>query len=117
MTIRTNKKGIDFISHLEFEILGVEITASNEYRKEQTIIGTIGGRKIAVIVPQEDGDTEPCIFGNLEYFAAHYAADETGIKLNYNNFGFPIHPIWYTNNGNQMHSFLKIYQQIIEKYK
>lgn len=117
MEVKTNKKGIAFLSNFSFEILGVEITPSNEFRKEQTIIGILNGKKIAVIVPQEDGDTEPCIFGNLEYFAAHYAADETGIKLRYNNFGFPIHPIWYTNNGNQMHSFLKIYQQTVEKYK
>lgn len=109
--IKTNTNGYRFIKGLN--LLGIE--RKNDNRNEMFIIyKTLKGLAVAVI-PCTDGDTQPCYFGGLEYFATVMGCDAAGIKARYNNEGLIVWPVWYSS-PEQWNVFINKYNAIINKY-
>lgn len=119
--INTNIAGREFLKKINnCEILGL-ITPQENSRRESYVLYRSKDKKIyCCVVPQSDGKTTPCYFGDLEYFAIIYACSVSGIKCQWNKNDRPAWPSWFMDFSNKKDrekwgNFIDAYNNIINK--
>lgn len=116
--IDTNQAGREFLK--DKKILGVE-TKQDSRRELYVAFMAYNGKPYFCVVPQSDGTTSPCYFGDLEYFATVHACDVAGIMCHWKDNGRPAWPKWFIDfddpqDSAQWDVFIKTYKNTINKY-
>ena len=103
-------------------ILGTEPKNYDSRNEIFVLFKDFSGKAAAVVVPRANGDSQPCYFGDLEYFATVHAAELVGLPLFWMDNGRPAWPAHTINLNNederkQYNAFFAEYKRIINKYR